>query len=218
MPTETKENYLKALYYLHQKNAAISTTELGKEMEVSKPTVNDMVKKLQSKGWLKYEKYKPLFLTKEGLIKASLIIRKHRLSEMFLSQVMHFGWEEVHDIAEEMEHLKSGSFFDRMDEILGFPTKDPHGSPIPDKNGNFVKPNYKTLTKIKVGNKVEVKALRNSSTEFLTFLNNKNIKLGTVIQVHEIEPFDSSYTVSYADFDKVVLSQSVCQHLLVEKI
>ena len=117
-------------------------------------------------------KYKPLKLTKQGLKEATLIIRKHRLSEMFLNQVMGFGWEEVHDMAEEMEHLKSESFFDRMDELLGFPKKDPHGSPIPDKNGNFVKPNYKLLSQVNIGKKVALRALRESSTEFINFLNN----------------------------------------------
>ncbi|MDN5202803.1 metal-dependent transcriptional regulator [Fulvivirgaceae bacterium BMA10] len=218
MPTQTNENYLKALYYLHQKNSAISITDLGKEMEVSKPTVNDMVKKMQAKGWVKYEKYKPLQLTKQGLREATFIIRKHRLSEMFLSQVMGFGWEEVHDMAEEMEHLKSEMFFDRMDEILGFPTKDPHGSPIPDKNGNFVKPDYRLLSQVEIGKKVVLRALRESSTEFINFLNNKEIKLGTTMTIKQIEPFDKSMTVCYTTHTDVILSHTVCNGLLVEQL
>lgn len=218
MPTQTKENYLKALYYLHQKSTDISITDLGKEMEVSKPTVNDMVKKLQTKGWVKYAKYKPIRLSNQGLREATFIIRKHRLSEMFLNQVMGFGWEEVHDMAEEMEHLQSESFFERMDEILGFPTKDPHGSPIPDKNGNFVKPEYKLLSQMNAGTKVVLKALRESSTEFIKYLNKKEIKLGLKIAIHQLEAFDKSMTVSYGTHSNVVLSYSVCNKLLVEQV
>lgn len=218
MPTQTKENYLKALYYLHQKGSAISISELGKQMNVSKPTVNDMVKKLQASGWVKYEKYKPLKFTEQGVIEAAKIIRKHRLSEMFLSQVMGFGWEEVHDMAEEMEHLRSEQFFERMDEILGFPIKDPHGSPIPDKNGHFVKPTYTPLSQMNERDKVVLRALNESSTEFIKYLNKREIKLGLEITVHQIESFDKSMLVSYEGHPEVVLSHSVCKGLLVETV
>ena len=107
---------------------------------------------------------------------------------------MKFGWEEVHEIAEELEHIKTDKFFDRMDELMGFPTTDPHGSPIPDKNGNFNKPNYKRLSQISSQSTVIVKALRDSSTDFLLFLNNKSIQLTTKITVTHIEPFDGSFT------------------------
>ena len=218
MPSQTTENYLKALYHLHQESADISITELGKRMNVSKPTVNAMIKKLQERGWVKYVKYKPIRLTRQGLKEAAFIIRKHRLSEMFLKQVMGFGWEEVHDVAEEMEHMKSDLFFDRMDEILGFPTMDPHGSPIPDKDGNFSKPQYTLLSQVDPGTPVVLKALRDSSTEFLMFLNKKQLRLGIEIKVTHLESFDKSMTVSYEKQSDVVLSQAVCNKLLVEVI
>lgn len=217
MPTQTKENYLKALYYLHQKSKAISITDLGKEMDVSKPTANDMVKKLQTKGWVKYERYKPLTFTEKGIKEAAQIIRKHRLSEMFLTQIMSIGWERVHEIAEELEHVKSELFFDRMDELLGYPSVDPHGSTIPDKNGYFVKRNLISLTKITPGKKVVIRALSDSSAEFLLFLNKKEISLGTEIEVVDIEPFDKSVSVTYNKFQNQTLSQSVCSRLLVEE-
>jgi len=206
---------LKALYFLNQKSTNISLSDLAERLKVSKPTVNDMVKKLDKKGWIKYEKYKPLKLTKKGEKTAALVIRKHRLTEMFLSSVMHFGWEEVHDIAEQIEHINSEKFFDRMDELLGFPTVDPHGSPIPDKNGKLVKPKYKKLSELKVGKTGKLCALENSSSEFLTFLNRKNIRLGTHIKIIEQEPFDKSMTVNYADQKNVVLSGEVCSNLLI---
>ncbi len=218
MATEIKENYLKAIYFLDQKDKKISLTALANEMQVSKPTVNDMVKKLEGNGWLHYEKYKPLRLSEKGRKTAALIIRKHRLTEMFLVQVMGFGWEEVHDIAEEIEHINSAHFFDRMDEILGFPTTDPHGSPIPDKNGKTNKLNYQLLSTIPLKSKVILRGLRDSSKEFLLFLNNKKLQLGTEIVLHHSEPFDKSITVTYDNFSEVQLSYSVSSRLLVEII
>ncbi len=215
MASTAKENYIKALYFLHQKNAAISLSDLGEELQVSKPTANDMVKKLQAEGIVISERYKPIRITEKGQQRAAKIIRKHRLAEMFLVQLMKFGWEEVHDIAEELEHINEEKFFDRMDELLGFPMADPHGSPIPDRNGNFHRPNYKRLSQIVEGQTVYVKALRETSTDFLLYLNKKSIQLNTEIRVDHIEPFDGSYTVSYDGHSNVVLGKTVCHHLLV---
>ena len=218
MASTTRENYIKALFYLHQKNEDISLSDLGAVLAVSKPTANDMIKKLQADGLVATAKYKPIRITNKGLRQAASIIRKHRLSEMFLMQIMNFGWEEVHDIAEELEHVPSEHFFDRMDEILGFPTVDPHGSPIPDKQGNYVKIEYKRLSQIAVGCRVVVKALRDSSMEFLLFLNKKSIKLQSQITVLQIETFDGSYSIALGDGEQVVLSKAVCDRLLVEEV
>lgn len=216
MATQTKENYLKALYYLFQEGKVLSITDLGKMMQVSKPTVNNMVKRLKIEGWVEYEKYKPLTITKLGIKTAAKVVRRHRLSEMYLSQIMGFGWEQVHDIAEEMEHISSQAFFDRMDEILGFPVQDPHGSPIPDKSGNYVKPNYKALSNFNKG-KFVLKALHESSSEFLSFLNKKEIKLEVTLDVLNVEDFDKSVTVSYLNHKNVTLSHAVCNKLLVQE-
>jgi DtxR family Mn-dependent transcriptional regulator len=218
MVSYTKENYIKALYYLHQKDEAISLSDLGEELQVSKPTANDMIKKLQADGIVVSEKYKPIKITEKGKLRAAEIIRKHRLSEMFLMQIMEFGWEEVHEIAEELEHIKTDQFFDRMDELLGFPTTDPHGSPIPDKTGNFNKPNYKPLSQFPEKSTVVLKSLRDSSTDFLLFLNKKDIQLNTKITIDNIEDFDGSYTISYNGYSDVVLGKSICDRLLVEKV
>jgi DtxR family Mn-dependent transcriptional regulator len=216
--TETKENYLKAIYFLDQKHSDISLTSLANEMGVSKPTVNDMVKKLEVNGWLHYEKYKPLRLSERGRKTAALILRKHRLTEMFLVKVMGFGWEEVHSIAEEIEHIDSDQLFDRMDEILGFPIADPHGSPIPDKEGNINSLDYQLLSNIPVNTKVVLRGLRDSSKEFLMFLNNKKLQLGTEIFLHQCEPFDKSIIVSYDKYIEVQLSYSISSRLLVELV
>ncbi len=218
MSSIIKENYLKALFFLNEKDTAITLTNLGKKMQVSKPTVNNMVKKLQAKGWIEYTKYKPLRITEEGKRVAALVIRKHRISEMFLAQIMGFGWEEVHEIAEELEHIKSEKFFDRMNELMGFPSVDPHGSPIPDKDGNFNNPNYISLAEVPPKSTVIFKAIRDSSTNLLLFLNKKQLTLGTKITVQDIEPFDKSISISYSDFSNLQLSNSVALHLLVKKI
>lgn len=215
MASITKENYIKALYFLHQKNTAISLSDLGDELQVSKPTANDMIKKLQAEGIVISERYKPISITEKGKLRAAKIIRKHRLSEMFLVQRMKFGWEEVHDIAEELEHINEEKFFDRMDELLGFPVTDPHGSPIPDRNGNFQHPIYTPLSQIQQGKTVCVKALRDTSTDFLIYLNKKSIQLNTVVRVDYIEPFDGSYTIGYDGHTNVILSQIICNALLV---
>ena len=217
MATITIENYLKALYNLNQDSSAISLTDLSKEMNVSAPTVNNMIKKLQDKGWVAYQKYKPIKLTKEGAIQAAAIIRKHRLTEMFLVKIIGFGWEEVHYIAEQIEHIKSDDFFDRMDELLGFPKIDPHGSPIPDKNGKIIEQHYKTLAQIEPNIKVTIVALKNSSFELLDYLNNKKIKLGDTIQIISIEPFDKSCSILLEETVRMTMTQQVCSCLLVVK-
>ena len=218
MPTQTKENYLKAIFSISQEKNVVTISELAQLMGVSKPTVNSMVKKMKEKDWLIYEKYKPLKLTSIGKKVAASIIRKHRLTEMFLATIMDFGWEEVHEIAEEMEHLQSTKLFDRMDEILGFPTKDPHGSPIPDKSGKIANPNYLNLTVLKIGESGKLCGITNSSKELLIYLNKKKIKLGSVLKVREIEEFDKSTEVIIAKGSSVVLTQNVCKCLLVVRI
>ena len=142
MMTLTEENYLKALFHLSTENEEVSVLDLSKSLAIKMPTVNSMVKKLSGKGLISYEKYKPLMLTQSGKRAAGLIIRKHRLVEMFLVQHLGFGWDEVHEIAEQIEHIKSQRFFDRIDQLLDFPKVDPHGSPIPDTNGEIVFQNY----------------------------------------------------------------------------
>ncbi|XOV66085.1 MAG: metal-dependent transcriptional regulator [Fluviicola sp.] len=217
MATNVKENYLKAIYYLDREDPNIALSDLSKEMGVSIPTVNSMVKRLQEEKWVVYQKYKPLKLTAKGRKRAALIIRKHRLTEMFLEKFMGFGWEEVHDIAEEIEHVRIEKFFDRMDELLGFPAMDPHGSPIPDKDGNIKPRDFMALSATKAGEIVRICALKESSQEFLHYLNRQQIKLGTVMEVLRIEEFDKSVQVQLKEqANPMVLSADVSSRLLVD--
>lgn len=215
MASSTEENYLKSLYNLANTNGEVNLSELAASLQVSLPTANSMVKSLQKSGWVVYEKYKPVTLTKEGQKTAALIIRKHRLMEMFLVKVMNFGWEEVHEVAEQIEHIHAPKFFERMDQMLGFPTVDPHGSPIPDPQGKITPLSYTSLSLAKAGQKVQLAALTNSSSEFLEFLNSRNLSLGLQLTILSKEAYDQSMVVAYAGHPSETLSEKVCERLLV---
>mgnify|MGYP000436340356 FL=1 len=217
MASQTEENYLKALLHLVNEQGEISVTELSKRLKISSPTANSMIKKLAAKGWVNYKKYKPISLTAKGKKRAALIIRKHRLTEMFLVEKMNFGWEQVHPIAEQIEHVDSDLFFNRMDEILGFPSVDPHGSPIPDKNGDIKWKAYDKLSDCKTGDKVVLSGLMNSSTDFLAYLNSKELGLGTELTIESVETFDNNMSVFYGVDKREVFSKVVCDNLLVDK-
>lgn len=217
MDSLVEENYLKALFYLSDEKREVSVNELSKQLDIKMPTVTSMMKKLAGKKLVSYEKYKPIRLTALGQNKAVAIIRKHRLTEIFLVEVMSFGWEEVHDIAEQIEHVDSPIFFKKMDEILGYPSFDPHGSPIPDANGKIPVKTYYKLSEYKQGDVVKLKAIANSSADFLRFLNSKNLSLETKIEVLLVESFDGTMTLAYKDKKQEVLSKVVCDRLLVEK-
>jgi DtxR family Mn-dependent transcriptional regulator len=214
----TEENYLKALLHLSNEKGEVSVSELSDHLHIKKPTVTSMMKKLDSKKLVEYESYKPIKLSDKGKKEAALIIRKHRLTEMFLVEKMNFGWEEVHQIAEQIEHLKSPDFFERMDEILGYPKFDPHGSPIPDIEGNMTWKSYKKLSDCKKSDLVKIEAVTNSSTEFLKFLNSRDIFLGLEFKIISIEPFDHSMVISYLNHPNENLSKIVTEKLLVDKI
>ena len=218
MFTQAEENYLKSLYLLADQKGEVSISELSNLLSVSLPTANSMVKNLKNQGLVNYEKYKPVSLTKNGKKEAALILRKHRLTEMYLVTKMGFGWESVHEIAEQLEHIQSPVLFDRMDELLGFPKIDPHGSPIPDKNGDIILIQRIKLCDCKVGDTVKLIALAYSSTDFIHFLNTRELNLGTVLEIKSIEHFDSSMTVSYNGHPLEVFSRIVCESLFVEKL
>lgn len=213
----TEENYLKAMYTLSEKSGEVSVNELSKLLNIKMPTVNSMVKKLAGKGLLNYQSYKPIQLTEKGEKAALLIIRKHRLTEMFLVEKMGFGWEEVHEVAEQIEHIHSPKFFAKMDELLNFPTVDPHGSPIPDTSGKIRWKTYKTLSQFEPKDQLKLVAVNNSTDEFLRYLNSKHITLDITIEILSIEEFDQNMMVKFNN-QTTVLSPKVTEKLLVEKL
>jgi len=212
----TEENYLKALYHLTLDKGTVNVKELALYFGIKMPTVTSMIKRLSTKQLVHYESYKPLKLTDLGYKTAALIVRKHRLTEMFLVQKMGLGWEHVHDIAEQIEHIQSPLFFEKMDELLGFPTMDPHGSPIPDKNGRINPRMNLKLSECQVGQRVVLVAMLNDSSDFIKILNAKKLQLGQILQILSIQEFDKTMTLSYADHPAEMISHVVCQQLLVE--
>jgi len=217
MNSFTEENYLKSMFNLAEKSGEITVNDLSKTLNIKMPTVNSMVKRLAGKGYINYQSYKPITLTEEGKKEALLIIRKHRLTEMFLVEKMGFGWEEVHEVAEQIEHIHSPKFFAKMDEMLDFPKVDPHGSPIPDKTGNIQLKTYNSLNKYEKGEKLKLVAVTNSNDDFLKYLNSKKLNLDTLIEILDKEEFDQSMTVKFNE-QAITLSEKVTEKLLVEKI
>ncbi len=218
MNSLTEENYLKALYNIGIDKGEVSVKELSENLGTKMPTVNSMIKKLADKKLVHYESYKPVTLTEKGKKEAGLIIRKHRLTEMFLVDKMNIGWEDVHDIAEQIEHIKSQIFFDKMDELLDFPSVDPHGSPIPDKQGKMIWKEYNKLSDCKVGDTVKLAAVINTSSDFLKYLNARDMRLGMKIKIKGIEQFDKTMEVSVGKRPSEMLSNVVSERLLVENL
>jgi len=216
MNSFTEENYLKSLLALSGDSGEVSVNELSKRMGIKMPTVTSMMKSLARKKLVHYEKYKPLRLTGRGIKTASLILRKHRLIEIFLVEKMCFGWEEVHKIAEQIEHIDAPEFFERIDEMLGFPKIDPHGQPIPDKDGKLKLTSYQKLSTCKLGDTVMLRAVPDASTEFLKFLNSRGLHLGLKIKIKSVEPVDGSMLISYSRKSNEMLSHTICERLLVE--
>jgi DtxR family Mn-dependent transcriptional regulator len=213
MISQTEENYLKALFNLEQAKGEASVNDISKQLDIKMPTVTSMIKRLSDKALVHYESYKPVTLTDLGKKEAALIIRKHRLTEMFLVKNMGFAWDEVHEIAEHIEHIPSKAFFDKMDSLLGHPTLDPHGSPIPNIHGEIIAETFVHLTTCAEGDVVMFSAVGSSSEE----LTSKNLVLGTRITILSIEAFDGSMTIQYDNRLAEVLSSKVCEKILVSK-
>ena len=216
MNSLTEENYLKAIFHLLDSENQVTVNELSKFLQIKMPSVNSMMKKFADKNWIIYETYKPIKVTELGRKEAAIVVRKHRLTEMFLVEKMGFGWENVHEIAEQLEHVHSEDFFDKMDEILNFPKVDPHGEPIPDKDGIIITQNLKKLSECKVNDMVILTSVTISTDDFLNYLNQRNLALGAEILIKNIEKFDGSMQIEFSDRTEV-LSKMVCEKLLVKK-
>ena len=216
MNSLTEENYLKAIFHLLHSENQVTVNELSKFLQIKMPSVNSMMKKFADKNWVIYETYKPIKVTELGRKEAAIVVRKHRLTEMFLVEKMGFGWENVHEIAEQLEHVHSEDFFDKMDEILNFPKVDPHGEPIPDKDGIIITQNLKKLSECKVNDMVILTSVTISTDDFLNYLNQRNLALGAEILIKNIEKFDGSMQIEFSDRTEV-LSKMVCEKLLVKK-
>lgn len=196
MVTLSEENYLKAIYHLgKQGSEAVSTNAIAEQMETKASSVTDMIKKLADKNLANYVKYQGVSLTNEGRLAAASVVRKHRLWEVLLVEKLNFSWDEVHEVAEQLEHIKSEKLINELDAFLNYPKEDPHGDPIPDKHGNINKTEKILLSQAMVNTTCICVGVKDSSTDFLKYLDKQQIALGTTIRVISKETFDESMAI-----------------------
>ena len=217
MNSFTEENYLKAIYKLSSfEPDGVSTNSIADELDTKASSVTDMIKKLSDKKLVKYIKYKGVNLTPSGKKIAVSIIRNHRLWEVFLVNKLNFKWDEVHEFAEELEHIKSDELTDRLEEFLEFPKHDPHGDPIPDKEGNIFHHKDVTLADLKAKEQGIVVGVKEHSKSYLNYLESINLVLGTKIIVNDIVDFDRSMTISINN-ENVNISHQASKNLYIKK-
>ena len=216
--TYSEENYIKVIYHLSLVSPkGINTNAIAGMIESKASSVTDMVKKLAEKELVLYQKYQGVTLTKKGLQAAKMIVRKHRLWEVFLVEKLDFTWDEVHDVAEELEHIHSEKLINRLEEFLGFPKEDPHGDPIPDRNGQIIKIEKQLLSDIPLHTKVICLGVKDSSPSFLQYLDKQQISLGSTIEVVNKELFDLSLTV-IINQNEFLISNKIASNLFVKLV
>lgn len=218
MNSLAEENYLKALYKLGGKSGDVQTNALAEELNTKASSVTDMMKKLAEKKLVNYEPYKGVSLSKEGFKVAIYIVRKHRLWEVFLVEKLAFKWDEVHEIAEQLEHIQSSELIEKLDEFLDFPKFDPHGDPIPDKDGSVYQHLEITLSQLEKKEKGIVVGVKEHSKAYLNYLDNLNLVLGAEVFVEDKVEFDSSMKVRINKKDVATISNQATKNLYIKKI
>jgi DtxR family transcriptional regulator, Mn-dependent transcriptional regulator len=214
--SSSKEDYLKAIYHLQAQEGVVSTNELAGELQTRAASVTDMLKKLKGQKLLNYEPYKGFRLSSEGKKVAVQVVRKHRLWEYFLVEKLHFEWDEVHEIAEELEHISSRKLIDRLDEYLGFPKTDPHGDPIPDSSGKLERAQQIPLMDLPLHIQAQVSGIGDQSTDMLEMLRHKNIKLGAWIEIRKKFNYDGSLELKIKNAAAVTVSGQVAKNIFVQ--
>jgi DtxR family transcriptional regulator, Mn-dependent transcriptional regulator len=218
MNSFTEENYLKAIYKLSEEGRdEITTNDIARTLGTSAASVTDMLKKLSKKNLVNYKKYQGVKMSGEGTRTALSIIRKHRLWEMFLVKVLKFKWDEVHELAEQLEHIRSEKLIQHIDKLLDFPKFDPHGDPIPDGNGKFVVSKEKPflLSEAKEGKKYVVIGVVDHSSAFLQLLDKSGIELGSRMRIMTVQPYDRSFSVLLNGRKRLYISRQIAKNILV---
>ena len=218
MLTHTEENYLKVIYHLsHTEDGGISTNAIAQKNDTKASSVTDMIKKLKEKELITHQKYQGVFITDAGKQAAKMIIRKHRLWEVFLVDTLHFNWDEVHDVAEQLEHIKSEKLINALDAFLGYPKEDPHGDPIPNAKGEIPFREKELLAETLIDTNYMCVGVKDTSSAFLQYLDRQKIALGTTFKVVKHEKFDHSVTISLNNIE-LILSKVVAQNLFVKQL
>ncbi len=216
--TLSEENYLKTIYHLNgNSDKEVSTNAIADSIETKASSVTDMLKKLADKDLVNYVKYQGVSLTSKGLLAAKMIVRKHRLWEVFLVEKLDFPWDEVHDIAEQLEHIKSEKLINKLDNFLGNPTEDPHGDPIPNAQGKIIKMEKKLLSELNQNQMGICVGVKDSSAEFLKYLNKNEIALGSKIEILFKEDFDLSLKIKVAQRE-INISNRIASTLFVKVV
>ena len=214
--TFSEENYLKTIYHLTTVlDSEVSTNAIAEKMETKASSVTDMLKKLSEKELVNYKKYQGVSLTDKGKLSAKMIVRKHRLWEVFLVEKLDFSWDEVHDIAEQLEHIKSEKLINKLDDFLGNPTEDPHGDPIPDVNGRIIKIEKQLLSELHENQIGICVGVKDTSSEFLKYLDKQGIALGSKIEIIAKESFDLSLKIKVDNKD-LTISNKIASNLFVK--
>ena len=216
MTTSTEENYLKAIYHLSTGNQnSVLTSAIAGSLSTSAASVTDMIKKLSEKNMVEYERYHGVSITRKGEKVALSIIRRHRLWEVFLMDKLKFKWDEVHDLAEELEHVSSDELTKRLDAFLGFPKFDPHGDPIPDTNGKVHSNGQELLSEITKKGKYILSGVNDHSPSFLQYLEKKGLIPGSTFTIVEMDEFDNSMQIIFSNKKSIFISKEVSKNLLV---
>jgi DtxR family Mn-dependent transcriptional regulator len=211
----TEENYLKTIYHLSEDGAkAVLTNAIAEVTKTKAASVTDMIKKLSAKNFISYEKYYGVKITSQGKTEALQVIRKHRLWETFLVEKLQFDWDEVHDIAEQLEHIQSPLLIQKLDAFLGYPSKDPHGEPIPDKFGKINIQEQIELHTLKPGYQGTILAVKDSDSSLLKYLNKIGAKPGKKIKIIDKEEFDESLEVEIGS-KRITISKVVAENIFV---
>lgn len=216
MLTFTEENYLKAIYHLSENGSKeVNTNSISESLCTRPASVSDMMQKLGKKKVINYTKYRGVTLTEKGNAIALQVIRKHRLWEVFLVEKLKFNWDEVHDIAEQLEHIQSSVLIERLDEFLGFPAFDPHGDPIPNAKGEMKAKQKVALSDLQLGKYKIVVSLKETSPVFLQYLDKIGIYIGAKIKVLERIEYDLSQELQIDEKKVVIVSNDVAKNIYV---
>jgi len=213
--TVSEENYIKTIYKLeHELEDEVTMGDLAGHLATKASSVTSMVRKLADKELVNYSRYRGVTLTAEGERIAVKILRKHRLWELFLFRILDFRWDEIHEIAEELEHIKSDALVERIDFFLNYPRRDPHGDPIPDQNGNLPENKSLPLSKQIKGYKGTVVAVRDDNSDLLAYLTRIGVQPGTRIEILELNDYDNSFEIKLNDLNEVQISNKVAANIL----
>lgn len=216
MLTTTEENYIKALLGISTEgDGEAGTNQLAARLDVRPATVTDMVKKLKEKSLVDYKRYGKIRLTEKGRSKATQIVRKHRLWETFLFDKLGFSWDEVHEVAEQLEHIQSEKLIEQLDNFLGYPKFDPHGDTIPDANGDFQHEKRNSLAEGEVGKNYTIIAVRDNSPEFLQYASRIGLTINSLVNIIEHFNFDGSIAISIED-KAINISHKVAENIYIK--